>query len=204
MVSFLSAKGPGWEGAAFISPSHSPPPAPEPAKPRTGCLRARRPRQGRVQSHLYLAGREDQQVAGLQGEGLAPAAPKVAGRADQGGPGLGAGERWDPCSWSSGPRMLRAPAGGAPRSSGSWTFMASKCFRTTGQSPSVPFLSLLPSPLSWCLFSSPASHTPARVFPATWVLLCVSSLRAVGPHPNPPPLLVPCPLELLRAPLFPS
>ena len=61
--------------------------APEPAEPRTGCVCARCPCQGRVQSHLHVAGCQDQQVTGLQGEGLAPAAPKVTGRAVRGGLG---------------------------------------------------------------------------------------------------------------------
>lgn len=77
-ISFLSQRGQGWEGTAFIShlALHlqllSPPNLEQAAHASDALAKA-------VQSHLYLVGREDQQVAGLQGE-LAPAAPQVAGR----------------------------------------------------------------------------------------------------------------------------
>lgn len=67
-------------GPRHPSPVSPWPAAPEPAEPGAGRVRARRSRQGRVQSHFHLAGQEDQQVAGLQGEGLAGAASEAAGR----------------------------------------------------------------------------------------------------------------------------
>lgn len=85
----------------------------------------------------------------------------------------------------TGPRMLRAPAGGVPQSLGSWTFMASKCFSTTGQHAFSPFLSLLlppcssPSPLSPCL--SHANDSPNH--PGSCLVFL--PLAAQGPHPSP-------------------
>ena len=77
---FPQSEGPGVGRNCIHLPAHPLPEAPEPAEPRTGRVCAGRPRQGCLQPHLFLAGREDQQVAGLQGESLAPAAPELAGR----------------------------------------------------------------------------------------------------------------------------
>ena len=178
--------------AAFVSLSHPAPAAPEPTEPGTGCICARRPGQGRVQSHFYLAGREDQQVAGLQGEGWARAASKAAGRAVQGGLGPGAGRHGGPCSRLNAPRMLTAPAGGAPRSLGSWTFMASKCFSTTGQCPRCPPVSLpvcsVLVPLSVLLPLLHTSDSPSH--PGCCSVFLASA--GLGPRVTSHLLLVPC------------
>lgn len=89
----------------------------------------------------------------------------------------------------TGPRMLRAPAGGAPQSLGSSTFMALKCFSTTGQLP--PFPHCL-SPLSWSLSSNPCLPYSAADAPGHLGSCSVSSLSCSGFCPISSLLLVLC------------
>ena len=163
-------------GLRHPSPVSPWPAAPEPAEPGAGCVRARCSCQGRIQSHFHLAGQEDQQVAGLQGEGLAGAASEAAGRP-------GAGSRQTPGTPALGSRMLRAPAGEAPQSLGSWTFMALKCFSTIGQHPFPLPLSLLPLPRP-----GPSPLPPASVpAGAPGHLGSCSEASRHPPAPPPPP-----------------